>query len=251
MGASPRSATDTTAMEAGEALEVARRATPRTEVRPDPDDPMQRRPGDRVRSPPTTMGATPVVGEIVALSADEIAIRHESPHAGTVVVHCVSDSRSCPPDRVIALTIVPSATYASTTMDARPGLVRIAIVVGCLSAVEPASARPPRDWPGYGRDPQHSAVATVAGRRPLHVRWSTPVDLAPQYWGTSLLVHYGSPLATRRNTLIVTVKTGATDGFRVEGRRGDTGALVWTERPTIHARRTRCRERRSCSRAGA
>jgi len=104
----------------------------------------------------------------------------------------------------------------------------------CLSVTHPASARPPRDWPGYGRDPQHSAVATVTGRRPLHVRWSTPVDLAPQYWGTSLLVHYGSPLATRRNTVVVTVKTGATDGFRIEGRRGDTGALVWTE-PTDYA----------------
>ena len=92
-----------------------------------------------------------------------------------------------------------------------------------------AAARPWGDWPGLGRDAQHSAVATVTGQRPLHVRWSTPVDLAPQYSGDSLLIHYGSPLVTRRNTVIVTVKTGATDGFRLEGRRGDTGALVWSE----------------------
>src|SRR5262245_47375645 len=84
-------------------------------------------------------------------------------------------------------------------------------------------------WTGYGRHPQPTAVSGAPGKRPLNVRWSTPVDLAPQYvGGDSLLIHYGSPLVTRRNTVIVTVKTGATDGFRLDGRDGTTGALVWT-----------------------
>ena len=55
------------------------------------------------------------------------------------------------------------------------------------------AARPTLDWRGYGRDPQHTAVATVAAQRPLRIRWQTPVDLAPQYWGDLLLIHYGSP----------------------------------------------------------
>lgn len=93
----------------------------------------------------------------------------------------------------------------------------------------PVAARPPLDWPGYGRDAQHTALTTAVAQHPLRIRWTTPVDLNPQSWGSFLLIHYGSPLVTRRNIVVVTVKTGATDSFRFEGRRGDTGALVWSE----------------------
>ncbi len=56
-----------------------------------------------------------------------------------------------------------------------------------------------------------------------------PVDLQPQYSGNgSLLIHYGSPLITSANTVIVPVKTGATSGFRVEARAGSTGVLKWS-----------------------
>src|SRR5690242_12431396 len=102
------------------------------------------------------------------------------------------------------------------------------LVVALLAWQPPASARTVLDWPALGRNAQHTAVSAAPAQRPLHVRWSTPVDLAPQYWGDSLLIHYGSPLITRRNTVIVTVKTGATDGFQLEGHAGTTGALVWT-----------------------
>jgi hypothetical protein len=115
-------------------------------------------------------------------------------------------------------------------MAARRTVVFALVLAFHLSMRAPATARVTLDWPGLGRNPQHTAVSTVPGRRPLHIRWSTPVDLWPQYSGSGqyLLIHYGSPLTTRRNTVIVTVKTGPTDGFKVEGRAGDTGALVWT-----------------------
>ena len=40
-------------------------------------------------------------------------------------------------------------------------------------------------------------------------------------------VHYGSPLVTPKNTVIVPVKTGAFDGFRIEAHKGSDGTLIW------------------------
>jgi hypothetical protein len=60
------------------------------------------------------------------------------------------------------------------------------------------------------------------------IRWQTPVDLAPQYSGNDLLIHYGEPLITSANTVLVPVKTGATDGFEVNAYNGANGAFMYT-----------------------
>ena len=83
-------------------------------------------------------------------------------------------------------------------------------------------------WQGYARDPQHTALSTVASQPLGSILWQTPVDLDPQYSGSDLLIHYGSPLITAANTVIVPVKTGATGGFEVQSRSGSSGALNWT-----------------------
>ncbi len=63
----------------------------------------------------------------------------------------------------------------------------------------------------------------------MRKHWSTPLDLAPQYaQGGTLLIHYGAPVISDRNTVVLTVKTGASSGFRLEGRSGATGTLVWS-----------------------
>jgi hypothetical protein len=84
-------------------------------------------------------------------------------------------------------------------------------------------------WSGYAHDPQHTAISTVASQSLDLVGWQTPVDLNPQYSGGDLFIHYGSPLVTPNNTVIVPVKTGATGGFRLEGHNGQDGTLVWTQ----------------------
>jgi hypothetical protein len=84
-------------------------------------------------------------------------------------------------------------------------------------------------WSGYAHDPQHTAISAVASQSLDLVRWQTPVDLNPQYSGGDLLIHYGSPLVTPSNTVIVPVKTGATSGFRLEGHNGGDGKLLWTQ----------------------
>ena len=58
-------------------------------------------------------------------------------------------------------------------------------------------------WWGFGRDAQHSGLSGTATQSLTRVVWSTPVDLAPQYTsGGALLIHYGSPVVTSRNTVI-------------------------------------------------
>ena len=84
-------------------------------------------------------------------------------------------------------------------------------------------------WFGYGRDAQHTAVSAIASQNLSLIAWQTAVDLAPQYTPAgALLTHYGSPVVTTTNTVVVPVKTGATGGYRVEGRNGATGALIWS-----------------------
>ncbi|MGB8600360.1 MAG: hypothetical protein WCE88_12850, partial [Burkholderiales bacterium] len=91
---------------------------------------------------------------------------------------------------------------------------------------------PPVDgpaWWGFGRDAQHSAVSGIASQNLNRIAWSAPVDLAPQYRADgALLAHYGSPVITSHNTVIVPVKTTAAGGFRFEARSGDKGALIWS-----------------------
>lgn len=76
-----------TPMDAKEALEIARAATPSTGLAFDPSDSKGRRPGERVRVFPDDYGRDPVVGEIVASSVHEIAIRRRNERVGDVVVH--------------------------------------------------------------------------------------------------------------------------------------------------------------------
>jgi len=83
-------------------------------------------------------------------------------------------------------------------------------------------------WNGFARDAQHSADSPVASQSLNRVIWSTPVDLDPKTAGGELLAHYGSPLITAANTVIVPVKTGASGGFRVDARSGIDGTLIWT-----------------------
>lgn len=83
-------------------------------------------------------------------------------------------------------------------------------------------------WNGYAGDSSHTAVSQVASQSLQTIRWQTPVDLAPQFNGDELFIHYGSPVITSSNTVIVPVKTGATDGFEIQAHNGATGQVQWT-----------------------
>ena len=83
-------------------------------------------------------------------------------------------------------------------------------------------------WGGFGRDAQHSALGGIATQALARLLWNTPVDQAPQYTQNgALLIHYGSPVISAHNTVIVPVRT-ASGIARIEARAGASGALLWS-----------------------
>ncbi|HTS18648.1 MAG TPA: hypothetical protein VMP11_13825 [Verrucomicrobiae bacterium] len=101
--------------------------------------------------------------------------------------------------------------------------------VGGLSFPSYSFAQTNAAWCDYAHDAQHGAVSAVVSYPLGLIRWQTPVDLDPQYSGDELLIHYGSPLITSSNTVLVPVKTGASGGFRIEAHAGTNGALQWMQ----------------------
>lgn len=83
-------------------------------------------------------------------------------------------------------------------------------------------------WPTYAGNTQHTAISGASAQPLQSILWSAPVDFMPQYSNSDLLTHYGSPLITRNNTVIVPQKTGATSGFQLAAFDGLTGTPKWT-----------------------
>ena len=88
-----------------------------------------------------------------------------------------------------------------------------------------ATSGPP--WFGFALNAQHTAQSQVKSQPLDRIHWRTPVDLAPQYSGDELLAHYGAPVITHNDTVIIGVKTGASGGFRIEAHGPVGGALRW------------------------
>ena len=107
-------------------------------------------------------------------------------------------------------------------------LLRPVLIVG-LTCLFSAHAHAQPVWAGYAGDAQHTALSSIASQSLDSIHWQTPVDLDPQLTPSGeLLIHYGSPVITQNNTVIVPVKTGATDGFQLSAFNGATGASLWT-----------------------
>src|SRR5262249_32411315 len=81
-------------------------------------------------------------------------------------------------------------------------------------------------WTTFAEDSQHTAVSAVAAQSLEVVHWAAPVDLAPP--SGEIEIPSGSPLVTAANTVIIPVKTGSSDGYEVQARRGNDGSLLWS-----------------------
>ncbi|HYD81069.1 MAG TPA: DUF4214 domain-containing protein [Paucimonas sp.] len=112
---------------------------------------------------------------------------------------------------------------------------RIASTVTLL-AQSGASTDRSSAWLNFGRDAQHSAQTGGTSAQTLgRVVWRADVDLQPVYRAINgspvpnLLStgHYGSPVISSGNTVILPVKVTSAGTFRIEARSGVDGTLKW------------------------
>ena len=107
----------------------------------------------------------------------------------------------------------------------------LAVLLACAFSVSNAAAQSDvgvlhqsGEWSTHAHDTQHTGVSPVASQRLAKIHWQVPVDLAPPEG--EILIHYGSPVITAKNTVIVPVKTD-TSSFRVQAHDGATGKKLW------------------------
>jgi len=79
-------------------------------------------------------------------------------------------------------------------------------------------------WSGFGHSPQHGANTSVAVQPLNRILWHMTIDLS-----ISGSTHYGSPLVTRSNTVIMPVKTSSSGGFIIRGLVATNGAVKWAQ----------------------
>ena len=84
------------------------------------------------------------------------------------------------------------------------------------------------EWAGFAGNAQHTAVARKRPQPFRRIRWRAKVDLAPHLVGGELLIHYGSPMITAANTVLVPTRVSARAGFRVVAYSGTSGVRRWS-----------------------
>ncbi|HEV8450309.1 MAG TPA: hypothetical protein VGQ45_02665 [Gaiellales bacterium] len=84
------------------------------------------------------------------------------------------------------------------------------------------------EWAGFAGDAQHTAVARTLPQPFRRIRWRAKVDLAPVLSFGTLGIHYGSPMITAANTVLVPTRVSTRAGFRVVAYSGSSGARRWS-----------------------
>jgi hypothetical protein len=89
-------------------------------------------------------------------------------------------------------------------------------------------------WSGYGHDAQHTGVSPVASQPLNKVHWSTSIDTVLQGQPGPLYIHYGTPVITTGNTVLVPQRTSTNNTYQINafvgttGSNGNAGSLLYT-----------------------
>jgi len=78
-------------------------------------------------------------------------------------------------------------------------------------------------WGGYGHDPQHSGVSANAAQSLNRIKWCTPVDTVLEDTSGPLFIHYGTPVVTAANTVLVPQRTSSGNTYQINAFSGGSG----------------------------
>src|SRR5437868_567081 len=112
------------------------------------------------------------------------------------------------------LTVVPAGFAVAKSSN-----LRLLVAIAVLGFLVPRAGA---QAPTFAANAQHTGLYTAPAQHLDRIRWSTSVNLA----NTGAYAHYGAPLITASNTVIVPVKTAT--GFQVSAFEGATGRLKYT-----------------------
>ena len=118
---------------------------------------------------------------------------------------------------------MPKRKLIPAVLAAALGLVCAAAFARRANIFRPVSAADDGSVPTFAGDAQHTAVFLPAAQDLNGIHWSTPIDLN----NSGVYTHYGAPLITAANTVLVPVKT-ASDGFQVSAFDGAGGTAKYT-----------------------
>ena len=85
-------------------------------------------------------------------------------------------------------------------------------------------------WAGFAENAQHTAATSVRPQPLSRIRWRAKVDLAPKVEQGGLPIHYGSPMITAANTVLVPTRVSTKAGFEVVAYSGTNGMRRWSVR---------------------
>ena len=84
------------------------------------------------------------------------------------------------------------------------------------------------EWAGFAENAQHTAMVRTMPQPLRRIRWRVKVDRHPVLVVDALLIHYGSPMITAANTVLVPTRISARAGFRVVAYSGTNGRRRWS-----------------------
>jgi hypothetical protein len=118
---------------------------------------------------------------------------------------------------------------------ARFGSLMLKYFALCALTLTLSTGAVAQSWSCYGGNPQHTGLFTGASQSASLVHWQASLDDDRGYYGGEVLIHYAAPMVTSLNTVVHGYRftasgtgTNIYDNWRMIGRNGSTGAVVWS-----------------------
>jgi len=110
--------------------------------------------------------------------------------------------------------------------------MRICAAVFLLASAYPLAGQPASaPWSGYGHDPQHSGDSANAAQTLNSIHWCTPVDTVLEDTAGPLYIHYGTPVVTAANTVLVPQRISAGNTYQINAFSGGSGGKFGCSSP--------------------